>query len=92
MPTNPIWQDMFRAWPEGISRRGLVVNTLGEAIPFKGFMIKDEALLLERTNPDPMGTRYVVLTFDTIALLKLIDPIKDEVFTKAGYHGQLSTT
>jgi hypothetical protein len=91
MATDPIWQDMFRAWPEGIARRGVVVNTLNEAIPFKGFMIKDETLLLERTNPDPMGTRYVLLTFDTIAVVKLVDPIKPEIFKKAGYQGQFST-
>jgi hypothetical protein len=90
MATNQIWQDMFRAWPEGIAHRGIVVNVQGEAIPFKGFMIKDETLLLERTNPDPMGTRYVFLTFDAIALVKLIDPIKPEAFKKAGYEGQFS--
>lgn len=91
MATDHIWQDMFRNWPEGIARRGLVVSTLGEANPFKGFMIKGETLLLERTNPDPMGTRYVVLPFDTIAALKFIDPLKPEVFKKAGYEGQFST-
>ena len=92
MATNQIWQDVFQAWPEGIHRRGVVVNTLNEAIPFKGFMIKGDTLLLERTNPDPLGTRFIVLAFHAVAMLKLVDPIKVEVFTKAGYEGELSAT
>ena len=90
MAANEIWQDVFRAWPEGVQRRGVVVNTLNESIPFKGFMTKGDTLLLERTNPDPLGTRYIVLAFDTIAVVKLIDPIKADVFKKAGYEGQLA--
>ncbi len=92
MATNQIWQDVFQAWPEGIHRRGVVVNTLNEAIPFKGFMVKGDTLLLERTNPDPLGTRFIVLAFHAVVMLKLIDPIKAEVFTKAGYEGELSAT
>ena len=91
MATHQVWQDLFRAWPEGVLHRGLIVNTLNEAIPFKGFMVKGESLLLERTNPDPLGSRYILLTFDTIAAVKLIDPIKPDVFTKAGYEGKFAT-
>lgn len=90
MSSNQFWPDMFRAWPEGIARRGIIANKLGEAIPFKGYMIKGDTLLLERTNPDPQGTRYIMLSFDDIAMVKLVDPIRPEVFKKAGYQGQFS--
>lgn len=92
MATNAgeIWRELFSNWPAAIPRRGLVVSTLNEPTPFKGFMIKGEALLLERTNPDPIGTRYIVMGFDAIHLVKIIDPLKESVFTAAGFVGQFS--
>ena len=59
-------------------------------MPFKGFMIKDDSLLLERTNPDSLGARYILLGFDTINSVKFIDPIKESIFTAAGFVGKLS--
>jgi hypothetical protein len=85
-----IWRDVFINWPAGIPRRGLVVSTLNETTPFKGFLIKGEALLLERTIPDPNGARFILLSFDAIHLLKLTEPIKESVLTSAGFVGQLA--
>lgn len=92
MPTNAaeVWKDVFSNWPTGIPRRGLVVSTLNESVPFKSFMLKGETLLLERTNPDPMGSRLIVLTFDAIHMVKIIDPVKESVLNAAGYVGQLA--
>lgn len=87
---SDLWRDVFTNWPATIPRRGWLVSTLNESIPFKSFLIKGELLLLERTNPDPMGTRFIVLTFDAIHLLKLTDPLKESVLTGAGYVGQLA--
>jgi hypothetical protein len=53
-------------------------------------MMKEDTLLLERTNPDPLGTRFIVLEYDAIHMLKLIDPLKESAFTGAGYAGQLA--
>jgi hypothetical protein len=85
-----IWRDVFKNWPAVIPKRGLVVSTLNETVPFKSFLLKGETLLLERTNPDAAGTRYVVLAYDAIHMLKLIDPIKESAFNTAGYAGQLA--
>ena len=87
---SEMWRDVFTNWPATIQRRGVVVSTLNEAVPFKSFFIKDETLLLERTNPDPIGTRFIVLAFDAIHMVKLIDPLKESVLTGAGYVGQLA--
>ena len=84
------WRDVFTNWPAAITRRGVLVSTLNEAIPFKSFLIKGDTLLLERTNPDPIGTRFIVLTYDAIHLLKPTDPLKESVLTGAGYVGQLA--
>jgi hypothetical protein len=88
--TSETWRDVFRNWPPAIPRRGVLVSTLNEAIPFKSFLIKGDTLLLERTNPDPLGTRFIVLAYDAIHMLKLTDPLKESVLTAAGYAGQLA--
>lgn len=88
---NP-WRELFLKWPATLPKRGVVISTLNEGTPFKSFMLKDQMLLLERTNPDPLGARYVVLAFDAIHLVKLIDPLKEEVFAAAGFTGHLTKT
>ena len=92
MSTNQAWKSVFSDWPEAIPRRGIVVSSLNEAMPFKGFLVKDDTLLLERTNPDAMGARYILLSFDAINNVKFTDPLKESVFTGAGYAGKFSGT
>lgn len=84
-----VWPAFFRQWPEGIPQRGIVVNQLNEQIPFKGYLLRDDVVLLERTNPDSLGARFLLVPFGEIAMLKLIDPLKQEVFDKAGFQGKL---
>jgi hypothetical protein len=87
---NEIWRDVFTKWPAELPKRGLVVTTLNETIPFKSFFLKGDTLLLERTNPDPVGTRFIVLAFDAIHLLKITEPLRESVLNAAGYVGQLA--
>ncbi len=84
------WEQFFLNWPEGIPQRGIIVNQLGEQIPFKAFMIRDDMVLLERTNPDTLGARFLISPFSEIGLVKLTDPIKQATFEAAGYKGTLS--
>lgn len=88
--TGNVWQELFAKWPAGIPKRGLVVSTLNEAIPFKSFLLKGDMLLLERTNPDPLGARYILVDYSAIHLVKLIDPVKEELFTSAGFTGHFA--
>ncbi len=90
MNSTEVWRDVFTNWPTAIPRRGMVVSTLNEPIPFKSFMLKGETLLLERAIPDPVGTRYIVLTFDAIHMLKITEPLRESVLTTVGYVGQLA--
>jgi hypothetical protein len=85
------WKDCFTGWPNGVPRRGVIINSLNEALPFKSFLIKDDMLLLERTNPDPLGARYILLLFDSISSVRFVDPLKESVFTSAGYSGKFSS-
>jgi len=90
LSTAEVWKSVFAKWPEGIPHRGLLVNTLNETIPFKGFMIKDDLLLLDRTNPDPAGTRFVLMGFDAVYTVKFIDQLKEAVLKADGYLGKFA--
>ena len=90
MTNQNTWKATFSNWPAGIPKRGVLVNSLNEANPFKGFMLKDDLLLLERTNPDPLGSRFILMSFDSISSVKFIDPIKESVLNGAGFVGKLS--
>lgn len=94
MTTDPrmMWREYFSKWPASIPKRGVLVSSLNEATPFKGFLVREEMLLLERTNPDPLGARFVLLGFDAIHMVKLIDPLREEAFISAGFAGQLART
>jgi hypothetical protein len=84
------WKDVFAKWPASLPKRGVLTSTLNEVTPFKSFLLKDDTLLLERTNPDPLGARYVLMGFDAIHMIKLIDPLPEATLSSAGFVGQLA--
>jgi hypothetical protein len=84
------WRAVFEKWPANIPKRGVLVSTLNEATPFKSFLLKGDLLLLERTNPDPIGSRFVLIEFSVIHMLKFTEPLSESVLTAAGYVGQLA--
>ena len=84
-----VWRRFFLEWPDSIPKQGIVVNTLGEQSPFKGYMVNDNMLLLERTNPDPLGSRFIVMSFQYVACVKLIDALKAGPFEEIGFVGTL---
>jgi hypothetical protein len=91
MSTENTWKTTFNNWPEGIPRRGVLVNTLNEASPFKSFFTRGDMLLLERTNPDPLGSRFILLGFESISSVRFVDPLKESTITGAGFAGKLAT-
>ena len=90
MAASDTWKTVFTTWPASIPRRGLLMSVLNETIPFKSFMIKDDLLLLERSNVDSQGARFIVISFDAINSLRFVDPLKESVFTTAGFVGKLA--
>ncbi|TWT99516.1 hypothetical protein Pla108_04580 [Botrimarina colliarenosi] len=53
-------------------------------------MIRGQFLLLERTSPDSLGGRFLVIPFDEIAMVKFTDPLTQPVLEAAGFVGHLS--
>jgi hypothetical protein len=89
MSTNAI-KDMrrvFAEWPVSIPKSGLVVTTFGESIPFCSYMLSGDLLLLERKTPDAQGARRVLICFDVINAVKILDAIEMARFTAMGFQG-----
>lgn len=81
------WKDFFCRWPRGIPRRGVLVTSFDEQIPFAGFLISEAFLLLERTTPDSMGARMVVLPYENLAALKITEVVKPAALESMGFEG-----
>ncbi len=79
------WQELFLAWPKEMPRRGVLVTTFGEQIPFCGFLVSRGFLFIERTTPDSIGGRAAVLPYQSIAGLKFTDPVKPRAVEAFGF-------
>lgn len=76
---------IFAEWPVSIPRQGLVVTAFGETIPFCNYMLSGDLILLERKTPDAQGARRVILGFDAIQAVKILDAIELARFTAMGF-------
>ena len=85
MESAAIWKDYFARWPAEVPRAGVLVTTFEEQIPFDGFAISENLLLLERRNPDTVGARKILLAYDSIAAIKIVDVVKVKAFASLGF-------
>lgn len=81
----PVWQKTFLAWPAELPRRGVLVTRFGEQIPFSHFLASPQLLLLERTNPDSLGSRKILLPYQEVAAVKFTDVLKVKAFQPLGF-------
>jgi hypothetical protein len=85
MPAVTAWGDVFRCWPAEVPRRGVLVVVFGEQICFSGFAASEAFLLVERQSPDSMGARMILLPYDKILGLKIVDVVKAKAFQSFGF-------
>ena len=90
MTTAEIYRAMFANWPKDVPVRGIVLSRVNESNPFKGFMLAEGMLLLERTNPDSLGARFIAMPYEEIVAVKFVDPLKAQKFEAMGFAGKLS--
>ena len=90
METSQTWKECFNNWPAAVQRRGLLVTSFGEQIPFSGFVTNPGLLLLERTTPDASGSRFVILPYTEISAIKIIEPLKQPALMALGFQGRSS--
>jgi hypothetical protein len=85
------WKDFYARWPDDLARRGVLVTNFGEQIVFTNFMVSEAMLLVERSAPDTMGARQVILPYGQIAGLKITDVVKPRAFVDMGFVGRSAT-
>ena len=85
MENAAYWKEFFTAWPVGLDRRGVIVSNFGEQIPFDSFMPGDKLLIVDRSVPDTIGARKIVIPYSNIAAVKFTDVIKNKLFIPLGF-------
>jgi hypothetical protein len=50
-------------------------------------MISGDLILIERKTPDAQGSRRVIMSFDLIVAVKILDAIEMARFTAMGFQG-----
>ncbi len=66
------WADFFARWPSSVPQRGILVTLFGEQIPFSAFLYRAGILFVERTTPDQLGGRALLIPFEQIAAVKFL--------------------
>lgn len=84
------WATFFHRWPAGMPRKGVLVTTFGEQIPFGSFAAREDLVVFQRSTPDTQGTRTLVMSFDQIAAVKQNDVVPPNIFNEAGFQGTLN--
>ena len=76
---------LFAQWPAAIPRKGTVVSSFGESIPFDDYMLTKELVLLIRPQPDAQGTRRVIMKLDDVLGIRIAEAVEPERFTAMGF-------
>lgn len=76
---------IFAQWPAAIPRKGTVVTSYGESIPFSDYMLTSELVLLIRPQPDAQGTRRVIMQLGDIIAIRIAEAVEPERFTVMGF-------
>jgi hypothetical protein len=79
------WRQCFQHWPTDVEHRGVIVTSYNEQIAFDGFAIADEMLLIERRTPDTSGARMIIIPYQNIQALKIVDVVKMKSFQSMGF-------
>jgi hypothetical protein len=85
MSVADVWRHVFENWPAEIARRGVLVTAFDEQIPFEGFAISERMLLVERRAPDTVGARAVLVAYEAIQAIKIVDVVKLKSFQELGF-------
>ncbi|MEZ6059466.1 MAG: hypothetical protein R3C19_03795 [Planctomycetaceae bacterium] len=80
---------IFYEWPVSIERKGVLITSFGESVPFVDFMLCGSLMLVDRGVPDTAGARRIMLEIDCIKAVKITDPIEMPRFTAMGFQGRV---
>ncbi len=77
-------------WPVSIERKGIIITSFGESIPFTSYMLSGNLVLLDRGVPDTAGARRVIVAIDSIVGIKITDAIEMARFTAMGFQAGMT--
>ena len=78
-------QRLFAQWPSAIERKGSVMTSFGDSIPFSDYLMNGQLILLMRPIPDAQGTRRTIISITDIVSVKFQDAIEPERFMAMGF-------
>ena len=78
------WKEFFTNWPKDVPTRGVLMMA-EDQIPFQSFMTSDNLLLVERTTPDTVGARKVVVRFEEVTGVKLTEVVESKSMAAVGF-------
>jgi hypothetical protein len=84
MDVENSWVEFFRNWPASLGKRGVVAVSQGDPIPFSSFAAGKRLIVFDRQMPDTAGARHVVVQYDQISALKIIDVVKPNIWKEFG--------
>lgn len=85
METALHWKSLFENWPDSLPRKGMIVTSFQETIPFVDFLISDGIVLVERDKPDSLGGRKILVAYAAIACVKLTSTEELGHFQQLGF-------
>ncbi|WP_417387234.1 hypothetical protein [Gimesia sp.] len=83
------WRSILENWPNAIPKKGIVVTTYQESIPFQNYLLSSSVVMFERDKPDSLGARKVMLSYNAIDAIKLTDPIELAQYQVMGFQPTL---
>lgn len=78
-------QQLFAEWPAAIERKGTVVTSWGDSVPFVDYMLNGDLLLLIRSQPDAHGTRRLILRVDDVQGIRIVEALDPMKFQAMGF-------
>ena len=79
------WHEFFTKWPKSLSHRGVLITSYGEHFTYTDFVASDAYLVAIRETPDIDGARTIVLDYEGIRAVKILDSIKTGTFAEFGF-------
>ncbi len=85
MDVSNFWRSFFVKWPVSLPQKGVAVTNYGEQVLFVAFLVSEQAVLLDRLAPDSVGGRKLILPYQNIETIKIVDPVSSDLFQAAGF-------
>lgn len=76
---------LFSEWPAAIERKGTVITSWGDAVPFVDYLLNGDLLLLIRSQPDAHGTRRLIMKISDVQGIRIVEALAPERFQAMGF-------